>query len=128
LTDGARTQSCRATVYVVDDDPSMRGALRRLVALSNWTVRTFESGEEFLASLDELSPGCLVLDVQLDGMSGLDLLTQLSERGLAWPAILMSGSHDETAETEAMCLGARAFLSKPFEPQALLDAIAAAIP
>ena len=111
------------TVYVVDDDPSMRGSLKRLVALSNWPVRTFDSAEDFLANLGELSRGCLVLDVQLQGMSGLDLLGRLVNKGLTWPAIVMSGSHDETAEMEAMRLGARVFLSKPFEPQLLLDAI-----
>ena len=116
-----------SAVYVIDDDESMRRALARLLICSNWPVRMFESAESFLAEMDGLAQGCLVVDVGLLGMSGSDLLTQLREAGVRWPFIAMSGSHNENAEREALDLGAHAFLRKPFEPRALLDAVAGAL-
>jgi CheY-like chemotaxis protein len=111
-------------VYIVDDDASMRRSLARLITLSNWRVRVFDSAEAFLKETDPLPDGCLVLDIQLGGMTGLDLIALLTERGSRLPIIAMSGFHDERMESEAMRLGARTFLHKPFEPQLLLDAIA----
>jgi CheY-like chemotaxis protein len=116
-----------STVYVIEDDPSMRRALARLLICSNWPVQTFESAEDFLAEMDGLAEGCLVVDIRLLGMSGLDLLAQLNVAGVRWPVIAMSGSHNENAEREALNLGARAFLRKPFLPQALLKAVAASL-
>ncbi|HUO89212.1 MAG TPA: response regulator [Rhizomicrobium sp.] len=113
-------------VYVIDDDPSIRRSLGRLLKLALWQVRTFDSGEAFVAELDGLSPGCLVVDIQLGGMSGLDLLAHMQTARPTWPAIAMSGSHDEGAEREALQLGARVFLHKPLDAQPLLDAIALA--
>ena len=124
-----RPQRAQASaIYVIADDPSMRRALARLLSCSNWPVRTFESAESFLAEMDGLAQGCLVVDVGLLGMSGIDLLAQLREVGLRWPFIAMSGSHNENAEREALGLGARAFLRKPFEPQALLDVLTMSLP
>jgi CheY-like chemotaxis protein len=114
-------------VYVIDDDGSVRQSLARLLRLSDHSVRTFESAEAFLAEMEGLVRGCLVLDVQLLGMSGIELLAHLTGARLTWPVIVMSGSQNETAESEAMRLGARAFLRKPFEPQALLDAVTRAL-
>ena len=111
-------------VYIVDDDASMRRSLGRLLTLSNWQVRMFDSAEAFLKEADALPDGCLVLDIQLGGMTGLDLIVLLAERGFRLPVIAMSGFHDESMEREAIRLGARAFLHKPFEPQILLDTIA----
>ena len=113
------------TVYVIDDDVSIRRSLNRLLASSNWTVRTFDSGEVFLAELGKLSRGCLIVDVELMGMSGLELVRQMADTHSSWPIIVISGSHDEKTESEALRLGARAYLRKPFDSQALLDAIAA---
>jgi two-component system response regulator FixJ len=90
-------------------------------------VRTFESAEGFLAEMDGLAQGCLVVDVRLLGMSGIDLLARLKSAGVRWPFIAMSGSHNENAESEVLRLGALGFLRKPFEPQALLDAVAGAL-
>ncbi len=115
-----------AAVYVIDDDPSIRRSLERLLSLAELRVMVFDSAEAFLAQLDGLSPGCLVVDIQLGGMSGLDLLEAMKTKRSTWPAIAMSGSHNDDAEREALRLGARAFLHKPFDPQALLDAIALA--
>jgi CheY-like chemotaxis protein len=114
-------------VYVVDDDPSMRRSLRRLLTLHSWPVRTFDSAEAFLAELDTLSSGCLVADIGLPGISGLELVQRLAEARLSWPTIVMSGLHDKKTESEAMRLGARAYLRKPFNSQALLNAVARAL-
>ena len=112
-------------VYVIDDDASIRRSVSRLLTSSNLTVRTFDSGETFLAELGKLSQGCLIVDVDLKGMSGLELVRQMTSAYSAWPIIVMSGSHDKKAASEAVRLGARAYLRKPFDSQALLDTIAA---
>lgn len=127
MTNSLSGGTARQAVYVIDDDASMRVALKRLVSFSERPIQIFESAEDFLANAEALSGGCVVVDVQLPGMNGLDLLRRLRDKGLRWPTIVMSGSHDENAEAEALRLGARAFLSKPFEPQALLDAIEQAL-
>jgi len=127
VTNSLSGGTARQAVYVIDDDASMRVALKRLVSFSERPIQIFESAEDFLANAEALSGGCVVVDVQLPGMNGLDLLRRLRDKGLRWPTIVMSGSHDENAEAEALRLGARAFLSKPFEPQALLDAIEQAL-
>lgn len=114
-------------VYVIDDDASMRRSLGRFLRLEGRQVRAFETAEAFLAEYEKLTHGCLVVDIQLPGMSGLDLLARLAERHCPWPIIAMSGSHEEKLEVEAMRLGARTFLRKPFEPQVLADAIALAL-
>jgi FixJ family two-component response regulator len=108
---------------VIDDDASIRRSLSRRLKLAMWQVRAFESAEAFLADLDSLAPGCLVLDIRLGGMSGLDLLAHMKVTRPSWPIIAMSGSNSDNVETEALRLGARAFLHKPFAPQELIDAI-----
>jgi two-component system response regulator FixJ len=115
------------TVHVIDDNASLRRALGRLLTSFNWPVRMFDSAEAFLAELGRLSSGCVVTDVQLPGMSGLDLVRRLTEFGLSWPIIVMSGLRDTNIESEALRLGARAYLRKPFNSQALLDEIAKAL-
>jgi FixJ family two-component response regulator len=112
---------------VIDDNANLRRALGRLLTASHWPVRTFDSAEAFLAEMDKLPIGCLVIDVQLRGMSGLDLCHRLVNAGFSWPIILMSGLDDKKIENEALRLGARAFLRKPFDSQALLDEIAQAL-
>ena len=111
------------TVYVVDDDASVGRSLHRFLSASKWQVQIFSSAEAVLAELEKLSPGFLVVDVQLPGMGGLELLERLQERGISWPAIAMSGSNDATTEHEALRTSARVFLPKPFEPRALLAAL-----
>ena len=90
-------------------------------------MRTFDSGEAFLAELDKLSSGCLVVDIGLQGISGLELVQRLTDARLSWPIIVMSALYDKKAESEALRLGARAYLRKPFGSQALLNAIARAL-
>jgi len=110
-------------IYVVDDDRSMRRSLRRLLKVSGWHVKAFASAEAFLAELETLGDGFLLVDIQLPGITGLELLERLLERAVPWPAIAMSGSSDATVEAQALRLGAILFLHKPFDPQILLDAL-----
>jgi len=114
-------------VYLIEDDANLRRALERLLTSSNWPARTFDSAEAFLAELDKLASGCLIVDIQLPGMSGLELIRQLKHAHSSWPIIVMSALHDKKAESEALRLGALAYLRKPFDPEVLLDAIARAV-
>jgi CheY-like chemotaxis protein len=114
------------TVYVIDDDPSVRRSLGRLLRSVDLRVETFASAEAFLESIDRTAAGCLIVDIQLEGMSGSDLQRQMAGAQWTMPVIAMSGSHDRQIEAEALRLGARAFLRKPFDAQVLIDAIARA--
>lgn len=114
------------TIFVVDDDPSVRTGLERLLRCFGWTVQTFASAEDFLEQDQSKAAGCLVVDVHLGRMSGIELQARLSERRIPLPVIFTSGFDDGDAEAEARRLGAAAFLRKPFEVDALLAAIAGA--
>ncbi len=111
------------TIYIVDDDASVRRALARLLASVSLPARTFPSAEAFLAAVDPSSGGCLLVDIQLDGASGCDLLREVAREVRPLAAIAMSGSPDPQVEAEALRLGAATFLQKPFDAQTLLDAI-----
>src|SRR5215213_10482126 len=110
-------------VMVIDDDPSVRTAIAQLLGAVGLTSETFASGEEFLeADLPDL-PRCLVLDVRLPGLSGLNLQRELSERKIDIPIIFITGHGDIPMTVQAMKAGAVEFLSKPFRDQDLLDAL-----
>jgi len=111
------------TVFVIDDDLAVRIALERLFRGAGWTVRTFASAEEFLQQDLEVARGCLVADVHLGRMSGLELHATLGNRDGAMPVILTSGVDDVNIEQQALRLGAIAFFRKPFEAGALLDSV-----
>jgi CheY-like chemotaxis protein len=115
------------TIYVIDDDLSVRRSLARLLASVDMAVRTYDSAEAFLADADTSSSGCLIVDVQLLGMSGTDLQRRLAGARRQWPIVAMSGADDASVEREALQLGAVAFLRKPFVAEALLEAIARAL-
>lgn len=110
-------------VLVIDDDPSMCMAIRDLIEAVGLTCQTFGSGEEFLeAALPDL-PGCLILDVRLPGLSGLNLQRELSARKIQFPIIFITGHGDIPMTVQAMKAGAVEFLTKPFRDQDLLDAV-----
>ena len=111
-------------VYVIDDDESMRRSLARLIGSIDVAVETFPSAEAFLAAVDRGAPGCLLLDIQLDGMSGTDLQALMAAEGWRMPIVAMSGLHDDRMEATALRLGALRFLHKPFDADALFDALA----
>lgn len=110
-------------VLVIDDDPSMRAAIKELIEAVGLTCQTFGSGKEFLeANLPDV-PRCLVLDVRLPGLSGLNLQRELTERNIQIPIIFITGHGDIPMTVQAMKAGAVEFLTKPFRDQDLLDAI-----
>jgi FixJ family two-component response regulator len=115
------------TVIVIEDDPSMRAAVEDLVRSVRLQVRAFASPEEFLESKPQDTPGCLVLDVRLPGMSGLTFQKELVKEGVTLPVIFITAHGDIPMSVRAMKAGAIEFLTKPFHHQELLDAIHAAI-
>jgi FixJ family two-component response regulator len=110
------------TVFVIDDDISVRESLELMIHTAGWQPETFASAEEFLATPRATVPCCLVLDVTLPGLSGLELQRQLTER-TDMPIIFISGRKDVPMAVQAMKAGAVEFLTKPFKSEALLDAI-----
>jgi FixJ family two-component response regulator len=114
-------------VCVVDDDPSIRDALTSLIRSVGLRVETFGSAREFLTRQPPDAPGCLVLDVRLPGLSGLDLQRELAAAQITMPIIFITGHGDIPMTVQAMKAGAVEFLTKPFRDQELLDAIAQAI-
>ena len=112
-----------ATVFVVDDDPAIRKSLRWLIESVGLKVETYELASEFLQSYVPDSPGCLVLDVRIPGMSGLELQEKLRDRGYDIPVVIVSGYGDVPMAVRAMKAGAIDFLEKPVSDQVLLDYI-----
>jgi FixJ family two-component response regulator len=116
-----------AIVFVVDDDPGVREAVAGLVRSAGLGVQVFASAQEFLAGAPKDVPGCLVLDVRLPGVSGLDLQSRMAELKLDLPIVFITGHGDVPTSVRAMKAGALEFLTKPFRDQDLLDAVANAI-
>jgi FixJ family two-component response regulator len=112
-----------AIVFVVDDDPSVREALGSLIRSAGLTVQSFASALEFLARPRPDVPSCLVLDVRLPGLSGLDLQKRMAEADIAIPIVFITGHGDVPSSVRAMKAGAVEFLTKPFLDQDLLDAV-----
>jgi FixJ family two-component response regulator len=116
-----------AIISVVDDDVSVREALRSLIQSAGLRVETFTSAREFLARPRADVPSCLVLDVRLPGLNGLDLQKRMADLNLEIPIIFITGHGDVSTSVRAMKAGAIEFLTKPFADQDLLDAIQQAI-
>ena len=119
--------SVDAIVYVIDDDESIREALNSLIRSVGLTVQTFASAHEFLESRRPDVPACLILDVRMPGLSGLDLQRDLTEANIRIPIIFITGHGDIPMSVRAMKAGAVEFLTKPFRDQDLLDAIQQAL-
>jgi FixJ family two-component response regulator len=117
----------RATVHVIDDDVSPREALSLLFPSIGLDVRTYASVQEFLDAGDHDGPGCILLDVRLPGISGLDFQSRCDGFGVHLPMILMTGHGDVPMSVRAMKAGAVDFLPKPFRDQDMIDAVTAAI-
>jgi FixJ family two-component response regulator len=114
-------------VYVVDDDVSSRQSLEFLIGTSGYTVRAFASSKEFLASPRPEIPACLVLDVRMPGLTGLELQGELARIGVRIPIIFITGHGDIPMSVRAMKAGAVEFLTKPFQEDSMLKAINLAI-
>ena len=117
----------RPLLSVVDDDEMLRESLPELLREFGFAARAFSSGQEFLASDYVDQTRCLILDVAMPGMSGLDLQTELKRRGQAIPIIFITAQKDEDIRKQAIRQGAVGFLEKPFSDSALLDAVNAAL-
>jgi two-component system response regulator FixJ len=115
------------TVFVVDDDPAMRDSLRWLLESVGLAVVTHATAGEFLTARDPDAPGCLVLDVRMPGMSGLDLQAELVRRGDEIPTIVITGHAEVPMAVRAVKAGALDFIEKPFSDQLLLDRVRQAI-
>lgn len=112
-----------SAVYVVDDDPSVQAALKKLLSLVGFHVEVFGSVADFLACERREAPSCLILDVRLPGMSGLDFQDRLVRSGVRLPIIFITAQGDSPMTRRAMKAGAVDFLTKPFRRKELLDAI-----
>lgn len=124
----ARSDAAPApVVMIVDDDELMRSALRRLLVAAKLTVEVYASGAEFLEQARLDRPGCLVLDVSMPGMSGLEVQTQLKQRETELPVIFLTGSSDIPIAVTAMREGAVDFIEKPFDNNDLLKRVRQAI-
>jgi FixJ family two-component response regulator len=118
----------RAYIHVVDDDASLRRALMFLLESVGWQVAGHESAEAFLASFERSRrPACLVLDIRMPMMSGLELQEVLHGRGIRLPIVFLTGHGDVAMAVQAMKLGASDFIEKPFKDQVLLDAVGRAL-
>lgn len=114
-------------VFVVDDDPAMRHSLQRLLESVDLRVRTFRSAQEFLDAWDPECPGCLVVDVRMPGMSGVELLEHMAAQPISPPVIIVTGHGDVPMAVKAIKRGALDFIDKPYSAQALLDRIQEAL-
>src|SRR5258705_13290015 len=114
-------------VFIVDDDEAVRNSLRLLLKSVGLTASALSTGREFLDTYKPAQPGCLVLDVRMPGMSGLELQEQLNHQGAVIPVIFITGHGDIPMAVEAMQAGAFDFLQKPFRDQQLIDCIQRAL-
>jgi two-component system response regulator FixJ len=114
-------------VYVIDDDIGVRKSLQYLLESVSLQVSVYDSGEQFFGDFDPLRPSCLVLDLRMPSMSGIDVLERLRAESHEIPAIMISGDADVPSAINVMKLGAIDLLQKPFEPLALLQSVRAAI-
>jgi FixJ family two-component response regulator len=121
------TFPAKATVFIVDDDDRMRAATQRLLKTVSLHSEAFATPQEFLRHKLPDVASCLILDVRLPGMSGLDVQRKLKERGVTIPIIFITGYGDIPMTVEAMKSGAEEFLTKPFRDQDLIDAIQQAL-
>ena len=117
----------KAVVHVVDDDPSMREALQDLFHSIGIETRTYATARDFTATAVSDAPGCLVVDIRLPDMNGLDFQAQLTQTGVRLPVVMMTGYGDIPMSVRAMKRGAVDFLPKPFKDQDMIDAVLAAI-
>jgi len=111
------------TIHLVDDDEAIRRSASFMLRTSGYLVKTHESGVQFLNNVDRIEPGCILLDVRMPGMDGIEVQQALRERGIFLPVIVMTGHGDVNVAVQAMKAGAVDFIEKPFEKASLLSAL-----
>jgi FixJ family two-component response regulator len=121
------TEEHSAFVAIVDDDDLMRGALQGLLKAAGFPARTFASAEEFLESGDQRQTACLITDIRMPGMSGLDLQGQLNADHCRIPTVFITAHGDAQMRLQALRAGAVEFLAKPFDDEVLLEVVRAAL-
>lgn len=121
------TQTKKTLVVIVDDDDSMRSALRGLLKVAGLPAQAFASAEEFLKSGRQHQTACLIADIRMPGMSGLELQAQLNAEGCRIPTIFITAHGDAKMRLQALREGAVEFLSKPFDDEALIESVRAAL-
>jgi len=119
--------TANGVVHIVDDDDAVRQSLGFMLSSAGLPVRLYESASAFLAGLSAPQTGCLITDIRMPGMSGLDLLKALREKSVSMPAIVITGHGDVPLAVEAMKAGAVDFIEKPFEEEAILNAVKRAL-
>jgi two-component system response regulator FixJ len=117
----------RPEVHIVDDDDAMRESLSFLLGTAGFSVKTFDSATKFLEAIPRLRVGCLVTDIRMPEIDGIELMRRLRETGYAFPVIVMTGHGDVPLAVEAMKLGAFDFLEKPFDDEVLIDRLKGAL-
>jgi two-component system response regulator FixJ len=115
-----------AMVHVIDDDEAARHSLAFLLGTAKIAVKTYESATAFLDSLADVKSGCIITDVRMPGMSGIELLHKLKDLGVAVPVIVVTGHGDVPLAVEAMKIGAADFIEKPFDDEVMLQAVRSA--
>jgi two-component system response regulator FixJ len=110
-------------VHLVDDDEAIRRSVGFMLKTSGFHVRTYQSGAELLKAAGNLEPGCILLDIRMPGMDGLEVQAALRDKGITLPVIIMTGHGDVTLAVQAMKAGALDFIEKPFEKVVLLSAL-----
>lgn len=117
---------CERIVHIVDDEAGVRKATRMLLEASDFVAKLYESGEDFLSQVKAGTSGCVLLDIRMPGMDGLQVQQQMAERKLDLPIIVLTGHGDIATAVKAIRAGALEFLEKPYEEQALITALEAA--
>lgn len=117
----------KPTVFLIDDDPAIRASLALALKTAGFTVESYPDAQAFLAVYSPAQPGCLVLDVHMPGLSGLELQALLAERGIQVPIIFISGHSDARVAEKALAAGALDFLEKPFRRTVLIERVKLAI-
>jgi FixJ family two-component response regulator len=121
------TATVEQTVFIVDDDVAVRDALALLLGLKGYRTAIFSSAEDFLAAYRKDWRGCLVLDIKMSGMSGLDLQSRLAEQDVEMPIVIITGHGDAASARQALKSGAVDFLEKPLDEEQLVVAVGAAL-
>ncbi|RBP06438.1 LuxR family two component transcriptional regulator [Roseiarcus fermentans] len=116
-----------AVVHVIDDDEALRDSIQMFLANEGLEVRTYPSADDFLAVIETAPAGCVVTDVRMPGMSGMDLLAEIARLGVALPVIVVTGHADVSLAVRAMKKGAVDLLEKPFQGEELIDAVRRAL-
>jgi two-component system response regulator FixJ len=111
------------SVYLVEDDDAVRASLKALLTIAEWRARDFSSGAEFIEALHDLEPGCVILDMRMEGIDGLGVLQAMADAGIDWPVIVMTGHPDPGIAAAVLKRGAIEFLEKPCREEELFGAL-----